>query len=97
MFPKNPRIEDRDLLDRMIRTPCLICRKLPSDPHHVTTVKAGGGDTPENVIPFCRGHHSEWHQGGPGKMLEKYPIVKRWLEKNERADILSKVRPNPTK
>jgi hypothetical protein len=91
MFRKPGRTVDRELLDRAILTPCLVCHKLPSDPHHVTTVKAGGGDTLNNVMSLCRQHHSEWHQSGPGTMCFKYPAVYAWLRYHNRDDVLERI------
>ena len=59
-----------------------------SDPDHVTTRGAGGGDTPDNVMPLCRRHHSERHQIGIGQMIRKYPSYRTWLQLAERTDIL---------
>lgn len=59
-----------------------------SDPDHVTTRGAGGGDTPTNVMPLCRKHHTERHMIGIGSMISKYPAYKTWLQLAERTDIL---------
>lgn len=92
MFSKKPRIEDRALLDHVAAKPCWVlgCIERPSDPHHVTTVKAGGGDTATNVMPLCRRHHTEYHQIGPGRMCAKYPSVLVWLVRAGRHDILTR-------
>jgi hypothetical protein len=43
--------------------PCCICdRRAPSDPHHVRSRGAGGGD--EWCLPFCRTHHIQIHAYG---------------------------------
>ncbi len=91
MFPKNPRIEDPELLDRIRLSPCLACHSVPSDPHHVTTVKTGGGDTIDNVMSLCTRHHVEWHKSGPGTMCSKYPAVYQWLKFHKRDDVLRKL------
>lgn len=47
-------------------TPCCVpgCKSLPpSDPAHVRSRGAGGGDW-ANVVPFCRRHHDEQHAIG---------------------------------
>lgn len=90
------RKSDRDLLDHIATLPCICCepgrQSLPTDPHHVTTVKAGGDDIATNVMPLCRKHHTEWHKSGPGKMIEKYGAVKTWLELAGRDDVFARAR-----
>jgi hypothetical protein len=91
MFSKTPRVEDRIHLNWVSAQPCTACLvPPPSDPHHITTVKAGGGDVPDNVMPLCRQHHTEWHQIGPGRMCAKYPRVTAWLITAQRGDILAR-------
>lgn len=94
MFEKRKRIENRSLLDAVARLPCLAnrCYGRGSDPHHVTTVKAGGDDVPENVMPLCRAHHTEWHKVGPGKMIEQYSNIERWLKQMGRFDVLERAK-----
>ncbi len=60
------------------------------DPHHVTTVGAGGRDVPENVMPLCREHHNEWHRIGGRDMADKYLGVLVWLQNAGRSDVLEK-------
>lgn len=59
-----------------------------SDPHHVTTVGAGGKDEPTNVMPLCRRHHDLWHRLGGREMARRYAGVRAWLEFAQRDDIL---------
>ena len=63
-----------------------------SDPHHLTSRGAGGGDEPENVISMCRDHHNEveapW--GGLARMIQKYPRLRIWLEEAGRQDLLDR-------
>lgn len=96
-FPKPTRIKDRDLLDRVAQQPCVACGAMPpiggsNDPHHVSTKGAGGGDVPENIMPLCREHHTEWDKIGPVRMIEKYLGVERWLVRFRRFDILERRR-----
>jgi len=92
MIPKIERVRNRKLLDQIKSQRCLVnshCRG-PIDPHHVTTVGAFGGDTPDNVMPLCRKHHTEW-DSGIGKFLGKYPVVRKWLEAHDRWALLDKI------
>lgn len=91
-FQKKRRVVDRKLLDAVAAMPCTVraCRASPSDPHHITTVKAGGDDVWYNVIALCRRHHTEWHAIGPGKMMEKYPEVHEWLVTMGRTDVIER-------
>jgi hypothetical protein len=85
---KKGRTEDRELLDQAVLSPCLVCGRVPSDPHHVTTVKAGGADSLDNVMSLCRMHHTEWHKSSPGTFCAKYPMAYNWLVYHGRTDII---------
>jgi hypothetical protein len=63
------------------------------DPHHVTSVGAGGQDVPENLMPLCRRHHDEVEEPGKGMgwMIDRYPGVKAWLEIARRWDVFDRV------
>lgn len=87
---KKIRIVDKTVLEEVTEQPCLSCFQRPSDPHHITTRGAGGGDTYDNVMPLCRKHHTEWHQKGPVYMFTTYRYIKTWLVKYKRQDILDK-------
>lgn len=46
-------------------SPCIICGKVPSDPHHFPITKGAGGKAVDAwVIPLCREHHGEAQEGG---------------------------------
>lgn len=89
---KKERIQNPKLLEQVRRKPCVVCKKVPSDPHHVTTRGAGGDDVPDNLMPLCHRHHVEWHQIGPSKMVMQYAGVHYWLVANGREDVLSRTR-----
>lgn len=80
-----------ELLEHVRQQRCVACGRKPSDPHHVTTRGAGGKNTPDNLMPLCRWHHIEWHQGGPSKMIQKYSGVFEWLLAMCRFDIFDRV------
>jgi hypothetical protein len=47
--------------------PCLVCARLPSDPHHLRFAQLralGRKVSDEFVVPLCRGHHREVHRSG---------------------------------
>lgn len=79
-YPKPKRKENRNLLELVKRQRCVACGAWPSDPHHVTTKKAGGHDTGDNVMPLSRDCHREVHTIGLVAFTYKYPSVKTWLE-----------------
>lgn len=95
--PKIKRIQDTKLLERVKKQRCAATKKFgtefdPIDPHHITTKKAGGGDTKENIIPLLRSKHIEWHYKGAVHMIEKYQGVRDWLWLHKRFDILERVK-----
>jgi hypothetical protein len=50
-----------------MQQPCLICGRVPSDPHHLrfTQLRALGRKvSDEFTVPLCRGHHREVHRCG---------------------------------
>lgn len=95
-FPKSKRVVNPYLLQVVRELPCVACspgrQVSETEPHHVTTRGAGGGDEVQNLMPLCREHHTEWHLGFV-KMVRKYPSVRYWLENAMREDILEKVGP----
>lgn len=72
MIEKPKRKKDKKLLESYRLKSCLVCQTVPSDPHHIKSRGSGGDDSPENICPLCRKHHSEIHQIGLNRMLEKY-------------------------
>ena len=61
------RIRDREHVRFVIKQPCLICGRTPSDPHHLrfTQPRALGRKvSDEFTVPLCRGHHREVHRCG---------------------------------
>lgn len=78
-------MDDPSFLEAIRGLPCLACGKPPrSDPHHIKTVKTGGGDDAHNVIPLCRMHHTvggdSWHRAGPTAFFAKFPWVWEHLQ-----------------
>lgn len=59
--------------------PCYACGKNgPSDPHHLQTIGAGGGDELTNLIALCRAHHGIIHLIGVRDFALKYDLPVLW-------------------
>ncbi len=66
-FPEPRRIRDRDHIRYVIKQPCLICGRRPSDPHHLRFAQSralGRKVSDEFTVPLCRAHHREVHRCG---------------------------------
>src|SRR5262249_17273102 len=66
IFPEPRRIRDRDHIRHVMKQPCLICGRRPSDPHHSRFAHSralGRKVSDEFTVPLCRGHHREVHRG----------------------------------
>lgn len=74
MFPKPKRKIDEGALEAARNGACCVCgARPPGDPSHVHSRGAGGPDTKWNVVPMCRGHHTEWHAAGPSVFIRRHP------------------------
>jgi hypothetical protein len=65
--PEPRRIRDRDHVRFVAKQSCLICGRLPSDPHHLRFAQhpaLGRKVSDEFTVPLCRGHHREAHRCG---------------------------------
>jgi hypothetical protein len=61
------RIRDREHVRFVTKQPCLICGRVPSDPHHLRFAQhpaLGRKVSDEFTVPLCRGHHREVHRCG---------------------------------
>jgi hypothetical protein len=78
VFPEPRRIRDRDHIRHVIKQPCLICGRRPSDPHHLRFVQSralGRKVSDEFTVPLCRTHHREVHRcGEEGSWWQKTAI-----------------------
>jgi hypothetical protein len=66
-FPEPRRIRDRQHVRYVSKQPCLICGRLPSDPHHLRFAQLralGRKASDEFTVPLCRAHHREVHRCG---------------------------------
>jgi hypothetical protein len=67
MLPELRRLRDRDHIRHVIKQPCLICGRQPSDPHHLRFAQSGALGrkvSDEFTVPLCRTHHRELHRHG---------------------------------
>jgi hypothetical protein len=64
---KTVRLRDKDHRKFVLRQPCLVCGRVPSDPHHLTFTQSralGRRVSDEFIVPVCRVHHRELHRSG---------------------------------
>lgn len=83
-FPKPKRPKDKKLLDYIKTLGCVVCGLWPSDPDHILSKGAGGGDVPSNLWPLCRRHHTERHAIGFKTFVSKYPKAEAYLVQLKR-------------
>jgi hypothetical protein len=61
------RLRDKNHRKFILRQPCLVCGRVPSDLHHLTFTQPralGRRVSDEFVVPVCRVHHRELHRSG---------------------------------
>ena len=64
---KTVRLRDKDHRRFVLRQACLVCGRMPSDPHHLTFTQPralGHRVSDEFIVPVCRVHHRELHRSG---------------------------------
>jgi hypothetical protein len=64
---KTVRLRDKDHRKFVLRQPCLVCGRVPSDSHHLTFTQPrafGRRVSDEFTVPVCRVHHRELHRSG---------------------------------
>ena len=64
---KTVRMRDKDHRKFVLRQACLVCGRVPSDPHHLTFTQPralGRRVSDEFIVPVCRVHHRELHRSG---------------------------------
>ena len=64
---KTVRLRDKDHRRFVLRQACLVCGRVPSDPHHLTFAQPralGRRVSDEFIVPVCRVHHRELHRSG---------------------------------
>jgi ERF superfamily protein len=66
-LPTARRIRDREHVKSVAKQACLVCGRLPADPHHLRFAQPpalGRKVSDEFTVPLCRGHHREVHRSG---------------------------------
>jgi hypothetical protein len=61
------RYRNREHLRSIVKMPCLVCGRKPSDPHHLRYAQPralGRKASDEFAVPLCRMHHREVHRAG---------------------------------
>jgi hypothetical protein len=64
---KRVRLRDNDHRGFVLQQACLVCGRVPSDPHHLTFTQPralGRRVSDEFIVPVCRVHHRELHRSG---------------------------------
>jgi hypothetical protein len=64
---KTVRLRDKDHRKFVLRQACLVCGRVPSDPHHLTFTQPralGRRVSDEFIVPVYRVHHRELHRSG---------------------------------
>lgn len=89
------RLRDKDHLQFVASQPCLVCRQLPSDAHHLRFAQPralGLKVSDEFTVPLCRDHHQQLHQAGNevgwwhDLSIKPLPIAKDlWSESKTKA------------
>ena len=67
VHPTPRRLRDKDHLRFVAKQPCLVCGRIPADPHHLRFTQhraLGRKVSDEWVVALCRGHHRELHRYG---------------------------------
>lgn len=64
----------RELSDAGQRIRCLVCERLPTEPHHVRLKSQGGDDVEANIVFLCHKCHGAYH--GTPYQSERWPGAK---------------------
>ena len=67
VFPKSIRLRDKEHCKFVANQPCVVCGRVPSDPHHLRFAQPrtlGRKVSDEFTVPLCRVHHRELHRRG---------------------------------
>lgn len=81
-MPRNKKLEAK-----IAEQPCAACGVEPSgDSHHILTVGSHPhlADKAFNMIPLCRGHHTEVHSIGLTEFVNKYCLISELLRRGFR-------------
>ncbi len=96
---KSVRLRDKEHCRFLLRQPCLVCGRVPSDPHHLTFTQPramGRRVSDEFTVPVCRVHHRELHRSGDEAgwwrrlAIDPLPVALR-LWQQTRTDAISPI------
>lgn len=98
VLQKGIRLRDKEHRRFVASKPCLVCGRMPSDPHHLRFAQPralGRRVSDEFTVPLCRLHHRELHRNGDeaawwqANKIDPIPLALRlWHERQfEQAGI----------
>jgi hypothetical protein len=98
---KTVRLRDKDHRKFVLRQPCLVCGRVPSDPHHLTFTQPralGRRVSDEFTVPLCRVHHRELHLSGNESAwwhrlnIDPLPVaLKLWQQSRADGELFSSI------
>ena len=98
---KPVRLRDMDHRKFVLRQPCLVCGRVPSDPHHLTFTQPralGRRVSDEFTVPLCRVHHRELHLSGNESAwwhrlnMDPLPVaLKLWQQSRADGELFSSI------
>jgi hypothetical protein len=90
VLPKSIRLRDKEHCKFVANQPCVVCGRVPSDPHHLRFAQPralGRKVSDEFTVPLCRMHHRELHRRGDEAawwqaiMIDPVPLaLKLWRQ-----------------
>jgi hypothetical protein len=92
-LPKTSRRRDKRHLRFVASQPCLVCRRMPSDPHHLRFAEPralGCKVSDEFTVPLCRTHHRALHDSGDERAfwhnvgIDPLPIARGLWSEHQR-------------
>jgi hypothetical protein len=102
---KTVRLRDKKHLKFVTRQPCLVCGRVPSDPHHLTFTQPralGRRVSDEFTVPVCRIHHRDLHRSGDEAAwwqkfnIDPFPVALRLWQNSQTEVAPSPVRKSAT-
>ena len=94
---KTVRLRDKDHRRFVLREACLVCGRVPSDPHHLTFTQPralGRRVSDEFTVPVCRLHHRELHRSGNEAAwwqrlnIDPIPVALELWQRSRRGEVV---------
>ena len=94
---KPVRLRDKDHRRFVLREACLVCGRVPSDPHHLTFTQPralGRRVSDEFTVPVCRLHHRELHRSGNEAAwwqrlnIDPIPVALELWQRSRRGEVV---------